>query len=75
MAPTPETIGDGTYPFSRTLYIYVNNAKATENPAVKGFVDVFLGDEGLAAVTEAGYVALPDADWTASQEAWAAAAG
>ena len=75
VAPTPETIGDGTYPFSRTLYIYVNNAKATENPAVKGFVDVFLGDEGLAAVTEAGYVALPDADWTASQEAWATAAG
>ena len=27
-----ETIGDGSYGFSRTLYIYVNNAKAAENP-------------------------------------------
>jgi phosphate transport system substrate-binding protein len=72
VAPSVETIGDGSYGFSRTLYIYVNNAKAAENPAVKGFVDLFLAEEGLAAVTEAGYVALPDDQWTASQEAWAA---
>jgi phosphate transport system substrate-binding protein len=72
IVPSVETIGDGSYGFSRTLYIYVNNAKAAENPAVKGFVDLFLAEEGLAAVTEAGYVALPDDQWTASQEAWAA---
>ena len=36
VAPTPETIGDGTYPFSRTLYIYVNNAKASREPRRQG---------------------------------------
>jgi len=72
VAPSVETIGDGSYGFSRTLYIYVNNAKAAENPAVKAFVDLFLSEEGLASVTEAGYVALPDDQWTASQDAWAA---
>jgi phosphate transport system substrate-binding protein len=72
VAPTVETIGDGSYGFSRTLYIYVNNAKAAENPAVKAFVDLFLSEDGLASVTEAGYVALPEDQITASQDAWAA---
>ncbi len=57
---TPETIADGSYPFSRSLYIYVNKAKAAENPAVASFVELYLSDEGLAKVTEAGYVSLPD---------------
>jgi len=72
VAPSVETIGDGSYGFSRTLYIYVNNAKAAENPAVKAFVDLYLAEEGLASVTEAGYVALPEDQVTASQDAWAA---
>jgi phosphate transport system substrate-binding protein len=72
VAPSAETIADGSYGFSRTLYIYVNNAKAAENPAVKAFVDLFLSEEGLASVTEAGYVALPEDQMTASQDAWAA---
>ena len=59
VAPTVETIGDGTYPFSRSLYIYVNNAKATENPAVASFVDLYLSDDGLSQVSDAGYVDLP----------------
>ena len=48
VAPTPETIADGTYPFSRTLYIYVNAANAESNPAVASFVDLYLSPEGLA---------------------------
>ena len=75
VVPTAETIGDGTYPFSRTLYIYVNNAKAAENPAVQAFVDLYVSDEGIASVTEAGYVALPADKLTATQDAWAAAGG
>ena len=71
VAPTVETIGDGSYGFSRTLYIYVNNTKAAENPAVEAFVDLYLSEDGLASVTDAGYVALPDDQWAASQDAWA----
>ena len=33
VAPTAETIADGSYPLSRSLYIYVNKAKAAANPA------------------------------------------
>ena len=57
--PTAETIGDGSYPFSRSLYIYVNTGKAAENPAVASFVDLYLSEQGLAKVGEAGYVDLP----------------
>ena len=60
VAPTPETIADGTYPFSRSLYIYVNTANAESNPGVAGFVDLYLSDDGLATVSEAGYIDLPE---------------
>jgi phosphate transport system substrate-binding protein len=70
--PTPETIGDGSYPFSRSLYIYVNTAKAAENPAVASFVDLYLSDQGLAKVGDAGYVDLPADRIQASKDAWTA---
>jgi phosphate transport system substrate-binding protein len=70
VAPTPETIADGTYPFSRSLYIYVNNASAEENPAVASYVDLYLSDDGVAKVAEAGYVNLPDERLEAARSAW-----
>lgn len=73
VAPTPETIADGTYPFSRTLYIYVNKAKAAANPAVKAFVSLYLSQQGIAEVPAAGYVALAADKVQASNDAWAAA--
>ena len=69
VAPSAETIADGTYPISRALYIYVSATAAEENPAVAAYVDHFLGD-GIAAVTEVGYVALPDDQLSATQAAW-----
>ncbi len=71
VAPTTETISGGTYPFSRSLYIYVNSAKAAENPAVASFVDLYLSDAGLASVSAAGYVDLPADRVAASRDAWA----
>jgi phosphate transport system substrate-binding protein len=71
VAPTAETIADGSYPFSRTLYIYVNTAKAAENPAVASYVDLYLSEAGLATVAEAGYVDLPADRIQASIDAWA----
>lgn len=70
VGPTVETIADGTYPFSRSLYIYVNTANAESNPAVASYVDLYLSPEGLATVAEAGYVDLPEERIAAAQEAW-----
>lgn len=65
--PTLETIQDGSYPISRSLYIYVNKAKAEESEALTAFVDFYLA--GLTDFVEASdYVAL--ADDSATLEAW-----
>lgn len=61
VAPTPETIASNEYPMSRPLFIYVNTDKEATNAALTEFVDYYLSDAGIAAVTEADYVAL-DAD-------------
>jgi len=67
--PDAETIADGSYPLSRTLYIYVNTDKADENPAVAGFVDFYL--DGLSGfVEDTGYVALPDDKAAETTSAW-----
>jgi phosphate transport system substrate-binding protein len=68
--PSAETIADGTYPLSRSLYIYVNKAKAEANPAVANYVDFYLSATGIASVTEAGYVALPADQLEASNATW-----
>ncbi|MFW2333774.1 substrate-binding domain-containing protein [Ilumatobacter sp.] len=70
VAPSEETIADGSYGFSRSLYIYVNTGRAAENPALAAFVDLYLSDEGLATVTEAGYVDLPAERIEATRSAW-----
>ena len=58
---TPETIASGEYPMSRPLFIYVNTDEAAARPELAAFVDYYLSDEGIAAVTEADYVAVaPD---------------
>ena len=54
----PRRSATARYPFSRSLYIYVNTGKAAENPAVASFVDLYLSDDGLAKVSDAGYVDL-----------------
>lgn len=59
-APTAATIADGNYPLSRPLYIYVNTQRMAEKPELKDFVDYYFSDEGLASVTETGYVMLTD---------------
>lgn len=69
VAPSAETIADGSYPLSRSLYIYVNAAALEENPAVEAYVDFYLGD-GNVSVEDAGYVALPDDQLQETVDAW-----
>ena len=72
VAPTAETIADGSYPFSRTLYVYVSKTSLADNPAVKSYVDLYLSEDGLRKVAEAGYVALGDDVIAKTQETWSA---
>ena len=72
VAATPDTIAAGQYPVSRSLYIYVNAARAAASAAVSAYVDFYVSETGLErAVSEVGYVVLTDdarsatrADWT-----------
>ncbi len=67
VAPTTETIQDGSYPISRSLYIYVNKAKADSNKAVSDYVDFYLA--GLDDfVTSSDYIPL--ADDAPTRKAW-----
>ncbi len=71
IAPTEETIADGSYPYSRSLYLYVNTAKAAENPAVASYAQLYLSDQGLIdQVAAAGYVSLPADRIEATRSAW-----
>lgn len=70
VSPSEENVINGTYPISRSLFIYVNPSKAMENPAVAPFVDYYLSDEGIASVTEVQYVALPTDRLEAARSAW-----
>ena len=55
-----ETIASNEYPISRNLYIYVNDAKAAESPALQAFVDFYVTTGLDVAVSEVGYVPLTD---------------
>ena len=77
VTPTVETIADGRYPVSRSLYIYVNNARIVENPALAGYIDFYLGEGYRESVTrafgESGYVELPDDQLAEVRTVWAGA--
>lgn len=68
--PTDETIASGDYPIARDLYIYVNKAKAEENEAIVEYVDFYLSEAGIGAVTEVGYVALTDEAIEETRTTW-----
>lgn len=58
--PSRETVEDAQYqPLSRPLFIYVNIAKAQENPNLRDFVDFYLAN-APAIAAEVGYIPLPE---------------
>ena len=70
VAPSTESIADGSYPLSRPLFIYVKTNDLGADQALVDFVDFYLSEEGLANVTAAGYVQLPDDQITELRSAW-----
>jgi phosphate transport system substrate-binding protein len=68
--PSADTVNDGTYALGRTLYIYVNTDKLASNQALQPFVDYYLSDEGIAAVTEVQYIALPSDELQSTRDTW-----
>ncbi len=73
--PSAETAADGTYtPLSRPLFIYVNNAKYTENEATAAYVDFYV--ENLAELAEATqFIPLNDDQYADTQSALDGIAG
>ena len=60
VAPSIESIKNGTYvPLSRPLFIYVNSQVA-EQPRVREFVRFYLNSENGIFIREVGYVAFPE---------------
>lgn len=70
VAPTPETIADGTYPVSRPLFIYVNAERAARKPLLAAFVDFYLHD-AIDSVPDVGYVPLAPEDLAETRDRWA----
>jgi len=67
IAPTAETVKDGTYqPLSRPLFIYVNK-KAFDRPEVVAFVKYYLS-HGADLVKEVKYIPLPEKAYELAQK-------
>ncbi len=57
VSPSPETVSDGSYPVSRSLYQYtIGKPKGL----AKDFIDFELSKEGQKLAVKAGYVPLPE---------------
>lgn len=67
IAPTTETIADGTYaPLSRPLYVYINSESLTR-PEVQEFAKFYL-EQAPTLAPEVGYVASPEDAYAADAE-------
>lgn len=67
IAPTEDTVKDGTYqPLSRPLFIYVNN-KALDRPEVAAFIKFYLS-HGAELSQEVKYIPLPGKAYELAQK-------
>jgi phosphate transport system substrate-binding protein len=73
VAASRETVAEGTYALSRPLFIYPALNRLETNPAIGRWVNFYLSDEGIANVSEVGYVQLSADELEATRAAWAAA--
>jgi phosphate transport system substrate-binding protein len=72
IAPSPETIADGSYPVARPLFFYIKNAHRGVIPGLEEFVTEYVSEEAFGPggyLSERGLVVLPDADREATRQA------
>lgn len=68
VTPSTETVQDATYtPLGRPLFIYVNNARYTDNEALRDFVDFYV-EHAEGAATDALFVPLTAEQLKTAQE-------
>lgn len=63
--PTYDSISDGSYPVSRSIYFYVKNAHVGTIPGIEEFVKEFTSDKAWGPdgyLADKGLIALPDDD-------------
>ncbi|MEO1133984.1 MAG: PstS family phosphate ABC transporter substrate-binding protein [Cyanobacteria bacterium J06639_1] len=69
VAPSTETVENGTYvPLARPLFIYVKTTSAAK-PQVKAFVDFYLGNAADLS-SSVGYIGLPAAAYDSIEGVW-----
>ncbi len=61
VTPSDATVGDGSYPLARPLFIYVTKQSLTK-PQVREFVRYYLSDEGIPLVSDVGYTNIPTSE-------------
>lgn len=65
VAPSFETISNGSYPLSRSLYIYVKKANVGVTPGLREYVNAFVSDAAAGRggyLQQRGLIALPEAE-------------
>lgn len=71
IAPTVETIADGTYPVSRPLFFYIKNAHRAVIPGLNDFIKAYVSDEAIGPdgyLKDRGLIPLPDDKRKQTQE-------
>jgi phosphate transport system substrate-binding protein len=68
VAPSAQTVENGTYPLSRPLFIYVKKSEI-QKPELKAFVDFYMKNAAKLAA-DVGYVKFPDQVYTQVQTRW-----
>jgi len=64
VAPAPETVQDGSYPLSRSLYFYIKHSHIKQVPGMMEYANMFMGEQMIGDSGECidiGLISLPKA--------------
>jgi phosphate transport system substrate-binding protein len=62
--PTPDTISNGKYPISRSLFFYTKNSHSKDVPSMSKYIDMFMSENMIGSngvLGELGLISLPNA--------------